>query len=54
MGRTNVSADSTAEISEICATSRSAAMRGMRFLPKADALATTCEYAFAIGTTSAA
>ena len=33
MGRTNVSALFTAVMSEICATSRSAATRGMTFLP---------------------
>jgi hypothetical protein len=38
-----VSADSTAEISETCATSSNAATRGITFLPKAEALATTCE-----------
>jgi hypothetical protein len=36
-------ADSTALISETCATSRRRDTRGMKFLPKAEALATTCE-----------
>ena len=40
MGRTKVSASTTALISEIWATSRSAAMRGMTFLPVVVAAAT--------------
>ena len=40
-GRTKVSGDSTATISEICATSSSAAIRGIRFLPIVVAAART-------------
>src|SRR5580693_4627532 len=54
MGRTNVSADSTAMMSEICATSSSAAMRGATSLPNPVAGSSRWVYAGARPTTSVA
>src|SRR5208282_4082822 len=54
MGRTNVSADSTAMMSETWATSSRAAMRGATFLPKPVAGRRICVYEGASPTTSAA
>ena len=54
MGRRKVSGDSTAMMSEICATSSFAATRGMTFFPKVVAGARMCVWPSAALNTSGA